>query len=210
MDPRMGAFLSLDPFFGIPTMPSTLQRYQYAGAQPVSSSDPSGLLLRTPGFSPAPGLVANVARSQAMLNVPLVIDLITAAVVAAIATSLDEKSAEQLYRIRKQGRKVRGLSVFVSAADIADSTAHIQANQAARPDNGILHYLCEMTPSMAGTTDGLGLSTEVIRVGSRERSATSFRSSRQTKVAPRTTQAVLRSIQLLWAKAESREVSTMV
>lgn len=42
MDPGTGRFFGVDPDPGLGTAPITLHRYLYAGASPVSFSDPSG------------------------------------------------------------------------------------------------------------------------------------------------------------------------
>lgn len=41
-DENMGRFTQLDPVFGKPTDPLTLNRYQYAGCDPVNNVDPTG------------------------------------------------------------------------------------------------------------------------------------------------------------------------
>ena len=43
MDPRVGRFLSTDPFPGVPRSPISLHRYGYANQGPVTFGDPSGL-----------------------------------------------------------------------------------------------------------------------------------------------------------------------
>ena len=42
-DPQSGRFLSSDPLEGDDTYPATLNKYAYAGSDPVNNSDPSGL-----------------------------------------------------------------------------------------------------------------------------------------------------------------------
>jgi RHS repeat-associated protein len=51
-DPRTGRFTQLDPFPGLSDEPLSLHKYQYAFADPVNLSDPSGMI---PGFLLDPG-----------------------------------------------------------------------------------------------------------------------------------------------------------
>jgi RHS repeat-associated protein len=51
MDPRLGRFLSSDPFQGVLADPRTLHRYAYAGNNPVNMIDPTGEFFSLPGLS---------------------------------------------------------------------------------------------------------------------------------------------------------------
>jgi len=43
LDPAVGRFISMDPWEGSPFEPSSLHRYLYANAEPISNTDPTGL-----------------------------------------------------------------------------------------------------------------------------------------------------------------------
>jgi RHS repeat-associated protein len=66
-DPRLGRFISADPFEGKPTDPRSLNRYAYAHSDPVHAIDPTGrfALMASPMFSSAVNIGIRVGASGA-------------------------------------------------------------------------------------------------------------------------------------------------
>jgi RHS repeat-associated protein len=50
-DPRIGRFISADPFEGLVEAPGTLHRYAYAHSDPVTHNDPSGMFIGIAGIT---------------------------------------------------------------------------------------------------------------------------------------------------------------
>ncbi len=64
-DPKIGRFVSSDPFSGAPIQPITLNKYVYAGADPVNRADPSGMFSGTIELNTVMDIEIDVAPAAA-------------------------------------------------------------------------------------------------------------------------------------------------
>jgi RHS repeat-associated protein len=128
-DPRIGRFVSADPFEGRQQDPRSLNRYAYAHSDPVHNLDPSGLFSSKEITKTTEILTASAGRTAAFA----VARTGTMTILKKVAAGLAAGGAAYAFYQMNKPEKDRALPVIVFGRDVLKATEHYADALAANP-----------------------------------------------------------------------------
>ena len=140
-DPRIGRFISGDPFEGKQRDPRSLNRYSYAMSDPVHRSDPSGMFapsenfVATSGMLTIGGATATAGASLARIAATRVTQVLLVAGAAVLPTVINDGCFRSGQRDCDSGQTP---PVIVWGGDYLAHTQHVK--EAIMNSTSVLHY----------------------------------------------------------------------